>query len=121
MKTRYKKLEASKRLMSAAMFAALLVTSVAYADMFEDADRAAQESRLSDMQAIYERILKDDPKNARALSGKAAGAGELIAAALGRGELRAIAVATPDAVRKAFDDDSNLARRFVGIARAAPA
>ena len=51
-----------------------------------------------------------------ALSGKAAGAGELIAAALGRGELRAIAVATPDAVRKAFDDDSNLARRFVGIA-----
>ncbi|MEM9074910.1 MAG: AAA family ATPase, partial [Myxococcota bacterium] len=50
-----------------------------------------------------------------ALGGKAAGAGELIAAALGRGELRAIAVATPDAVRKAFDDDSNLARRFVGI------
>ncbi len=51
-----------------------------------------------------------------ALSGKAAGAGDLIAAALGRGELRAIAVATPDAVRKAFDDYSNLARRFVGIA-----
>lgn len=51
-----------------------------------------------------------------AMSGKAAGAGELIAAALGRGELRAIGVATPDAVRKAFDDDANLARRFVGIA-----
>ena len=51
-----------------------------------------------------------------ALSGKAVGAGELIAAALGRGELRAIAVATPDAVRKTFDEDSNLARRFVGIA-----
>lgn len=50
-----------------------------------------------------------------ALSGRAAGAGELIAAALGRGEVRAIAVATPDAVRKAFDEDSNLARRFVAI------
>ena len=50
-----------------------------------------------------------------ALMGKAAGAGELIAAALGRGELRALAVATPDAVRKAFDEDSSLQRRFVAI------
>ena len=50
-----------------------------------------------------------------ALIGKAAGAGELIAAALGRGELRAIAVATPDTMRKAFDEDANLVRRFVAI------
>ena len=51
-----------------------------------------------------------------ALSGqKGAGAGSLVAAAMNRGELRAIAVATPDAVRKAFDDDNELTRRFVGI------
>ena len=49
------------------------------------------------------------------LSGKNAGVGELISTALGRGELRAIAVATPDAVRKADDDDSSLGRRFVSI------
>jgi len=49
------------------------------------------------------------------LLGKAAGAAELIGTALMRAELKAIAVATPDAVRKAFDDDSSLGRRFVGI------
>ena len=43
------------------------------------------------------------------------GAGDLLATALGRGELRAIAVATTDDVRKAFDKDSGLARRFVPI------
>jgi ATP-dependent Clp protease ATP-binding subunit ClpB len=43
------------------------------------------------------------------------GAGDLLATALGRGELRAIAVATPDDVRKAFDKDSGLSRRFVPI------
>jgi ATP-dependent Clp protease ATP-binding subunit ClpB len=50
-----------------------------------------------------------------ALVDKAAGAGQLIAAALQRGEVRAIAVATPDAVRKAHDENAILARRFVGI------
>ncbi|MFW5920754.1 MAG: AAA family ATPase, partial [Polyangiales bacterium] len=44
-----------------------------------------------------------------------AGAGDLVATALARGELRAIAVATPDEERKAFDSDSALARRFVRI------
>jgi ATP-dependent Clp protease ATP-binding subunit ClpB len=44
-----------------------------------------------------------------------AGAGDLLASALGRGELRAIAVATTDDVRKAFDKDSGLARRLVPI------
>jgi ATP-dependent Clp protease ATP-binding subunit ClpB len=44
-----------------------------------------------------------------------AGAADLLAAALGRGELRAIGVATPDAMRRAFDADSGLARRFVPI------
>lgn len=43
------------------------------------------------------------------------GAGGLLAAALGRGEVRAIAVATPDQMRKAFDEDAYLARRFVPI------
>lgn len=50
-----------------------------------------------------------------ALTGKAAGAADLISAALGRGELRVIAIATPDQVRKSFDEDSTLARRFVPI------
>lgn len=50
-----------------------------------------------------------------ALVDKAAGAGELIAAALQRGEVRAIGIATPDAVRKAYDENAILARRFVGI------
>jgi ATP-dependent Clp protease ATP-binding subunit ClpB len=43
------------------------------------------------------------------------GVGDLLSAALSRGELRAIAVATPDDVRKAFDGDSALSRRFVQI------
>ncbi|MEM7603920.1 MAG: AAA family ATPase [Myxococcota bacterium] len=50
-----------------------------------------------------------------ALSGKASGAGDLIAAALGRGEMQVIAVATPDAVRKFMDDGNSLHRSFVGI------
>ncbi|HJL46754.1 MAG TPA: AAA family ATPase [Polyangiaceae bacterium LLY-WYZ-15_(1-7)] len=51
-----------------------------------------------------------------ALTGaKPSGAGDLISAALARGELKCIAVATPDAVRKAQDDDAGLFRRFVGI------
>lgn len=36
---------------------------------FADADKAAQENRLGDMQASYERILEDDPDNVRALEG----------------------------------------------------
>lgn len=51
---------------------ALLSGSAASADFFDDADRAAQDSRLSDMQALYEKILETDPTNARALTGKAA-------------------------------------------------
>ncbi len=50
-----------------------------------------------------------------ALVDQAAGAGQLIAAALQRGEVRAIGIATPDAVRKAQDENAILARRFVGI------
>lgn len=46
---------------------------------------------------------------------KGQGAGDLISAALGRGELRAIAVATPDTIRKAQDEDAALVRRFVPI------
>ncbi|MCB9636918.1 MAG: AAA family ATPase, partial [Sandaracinus sp.] len=46
---------------------------------------------------------------------KGQGAGDLISAALARGELRAIAVATPDAIRKAADEDAALVRRFVAI------
>ncbi|MEM9190395.1 MAG: AAA family ATPase, partial [Myxococcota bacterium] len=42
------------------------------------------------------------------------GAGDLLAAALGRGELQVIAVCTPDVARKALEDGA-LARRFVGI------
>jgi ATP-dependent Clp protease ATP-binding subunit ClpB len=47
--------------------------------------------------------------------GPKAGAGDLLAAALGRGELQVIGVATPDELRKAFDAEATLARRFVAI------
>ncbi|RLB50533.1 MAG: chaperone protein ClpB, partial [Deltaproteobacteria bacterium] len=52
-----------------------------------------------------------------ALSGDRAssGAGALLAAALERGELRVIAKASPDQVRKAFDEGSEIARRFVTL------
>jgi len=50
----------------------LIAATTADAGPFEDADRAAQESRLGDMQAIYEQILESDPANVRALTGKAA-------------------------------------------------
>jgi ATP-dependent Clp protease ATP-binding subunit ClpB len=55
--------------------------------------------------------------NLSALSGEKAsgGAGGMLAAALERGELRVIAKASPDEVRKAFDEDSEIARRFVAI------
>ena len=46
---------------------------------------------------------------------KAAGAGQLIAAALQRGEVRCIGIATPDAMRKAYDENAILVRRFVAI------
>src|SRR6185295_9792507 len=42
------------------------------------------------------------------------GAGELVANSLAQGEVRAIATATPDAVRKSLEE-SSLARRFVAI------
>jgi ATP-dependent Clp protease ATP-binding subunit ClpB len=40
---------------------------------------------------------------------------QLLSTALGRGELQAIALATPDGMRKAFDADPALSRRFVAI------
>jgi ATP-dependent Clp protease ATP-binding subunit ClpB len=43
------------------------------------------------------------------------GGAELFSVALARGEVRAIAVTTPDGMRKAFDDNSSLSRRFVPI------
>jgi ATP-dependent Clp protease ATP-binding subunit ClpB len=43
------------------------------------------------------------------------GAGQLLSTALGRGELRTIALATTDGMRKAFEADPTLARRFVAI------
>ncbi len=48
------------------------------------------------------------------------GAAELFSVALARGEVRAIAVATPDGMRKAFDENSSLSRRFVPIPVEAP-
>ncbi len=51
---------------------ALLFSSAVSADLFAEADRAAQEGRLSDMQSLYERILEVEPANVRALTGKAA-------------------------------------------------
>ena len=53
--------------------------------------------------------------------GPRSGAGDLLGAALGRGELQVIATATPDTVRKALDDDSALSRRFVTIEVEPPA
>jgi len=50
-----------------------------------------------------------------ALSGQAAAAGDLLAAALSRGEVQVIAVATPDRMRKFLDDHESLSRRFVPI------
>ncbi|MGF1467439.1 MAG: ATP-dependent Clp protease ATP-binding subunit [Sandaracinaceae bacterium] len=43
------------------------------------------------------------------------GAADLFAVALARGELRAIAITTPDGMRKAFDESASLSRRFVPI------
>jgi ATP-dependent Clp protease ATP-binding subunit ClpB len=43
------------------------------------------------------------------------GAGQMLSTALGRGELQAIALATPDGMRKAFESDPTLSRRFVAI------
>ena len=43
------------------------------------------------------------------------GAADLFSVALSRGEVRAIAVATPDGMRKAFDENPSLSRRFVPI------
>ncbi len=48
------------------------------------------------------------------------GAAELFSVALARGEVRAIAVATPEGMRKAFDENSSLSRRFVPIPVEAP-
>ncbi len=50
-----------------------------------------------------------------ALSGRASGAADLVAAAPGRGGVRVIALATPDVIRKSLDEDSSFSRRFVPI------
>ena len=49
-----------------------------------------------------------------------AGAADLLATGLGRGELRAIGVCTPDEMRKLTDGNSALSRRFVAIPVEAP-
>ncbi len=54
------------------------------------------------------------------LADNGTGAAELFSVALARGEVRAIAIATPDGMRKAFDDNSSLSRRFVSIPVEAP-
>ena len=61
----------SKTAVSAAIFNMLFIATVS-ADLFDDADLAAQEGRLADMQSLYETILGTDPANVRALTGKAA-------------------------------------------------
>ena len=43
------------------------------------------------------------------------GAADLFSVALSRGEVRAIAIGSPETVRKAFDDNPTLSRRFVPI------
>ena len=43
------------------------------------------------------------------------GAGQMFTTALGRGEVRAIGIATPEGMKKAFEADPVLARRFVAI------
>jgi ATP-dependent Clp protease ATP-binding subunit ClpB len=48
------------------------------------------------------------------------GAAELFSVALARGEVRAIAIATPDGMKKAFDSSSGISRRFVPIPVEAP-
>ncbi|MCA9602342.1 MAG: chaperone protein ClpB, partial [Myxococcales bacterium] len=53
--------------------------------------------------------------NLAPLVGEHAAAGDLLASALGRGELRAVAVATPEAFKKARDQGQELLRRFVPI------
>ena len=60
-------------------------------------------------------ILLFIPHLGQMMSGPEAAAGGLLAAALGRGELRAIAVSTPASVRKGQDEGSSLLQRFVGI------
>ncbi len=54
------------------------------------------------------------------LADNGTGAAELFGVALARGEVRAIGIATPDGMRKAFDDNSSLSRRFVSISVDAP-
>ncbi|MDQ3034295.1 MAG: AAA family ATPase [Myxococcota bacterium] len=44
------------------------------------------------------------------------GAGQLLSTALGRGELKVIGLATTDTMRRAFEADPTLSRRFVAIA-----
>jgi ATP-dependent Clp protease ATP-binding subunit ClpB len=48
------------------------------------------------------------------------GAGAILGAALARGELRAIGIATPDVVKKGMEHDPTLIRRFVAIEVEAP-
>ncbi|MCA9574230.1 MAG: ATP-dependent Clp protease ATP-binding subunit [Polyangiales bacterium] len=61
-------------------------------------------------------ILLFIPDLGALLGPQEAGAGAMLATALARGELRAIAVATPATVRKAHDEGAALLQRFVAIA-----
>jgi ATP-dependent Clp protease ATP-binding subunit ClpB len=60
-------------------------------------------------------ILLFVPDLGQLMGGQEAGAGAMLATALSRGELRAIAVATPATLRKAQDDGAALLQRFVPI------
>ncbi len=60
-------------------------------------------------------ILLFIPDLGAMIGGQDAAAGGLLATALARGELRAIAIATPATLRKAQDENATLLQRFVGI------
>lgn len=70
----YRALHGSGRLLAVLVGALIANAPGAQANdaLFEEADEAAREQRLADMQSIYERILDQDPDNVRALTGKAA-------------------------------------------------
>ena len=51
---------------------AVSANALEHESLFSQADKAAQEQRLADMQRIYELILRSEPDNVRALTGRAA-------------------------------------------------
>jgi len=58
--------------MGAGLMFAVSVNAFANESLFAQADKAAQEHRLADMQRIYELILRTEPENVQALTGRAA-------------------------------------------------